>query len=68
MPNYVEKFTLDNTEIEVKDSVAQTAIGTLSTDLGSLAGRVTTLEGLARLTVSYNSSTSTIAFSTNSQS
>lgn len=62
--NYVGKFTLDNTEILVKDSEARTNIGTLSTDLGSLANRVTTLEGLSRLTVAYNSSTETIAFTT----
>lgn len=63
--NYVGKFTLDNTEILVKDNKARSDIGTLNTDLGSLANRVTTLEGLSRLSVSYNSSTETIAFTTN---
>lgn len=63
--NYVGKFTLDNTEILVKDSQARSDIGTLNTDLGSLSNRVTNLEGLSRLSVSYNTSTETIAFTTN---
>lgn len=62
--NFVQKFTLDNTEINVKDSGARQDISTLNTDLGALAGRVTALEGLSRLSVSYNSSTETIAFTT----
>lgn len=62
--NHVQKFTLDGTEIQVKDAQARTDIGTLNTDIGSLDNRVTTLEGQARLTVSYNASTETIAFST----
>lgn len=67
MPNYVQKFTLDNTEINVKDPVAQQGVTQLNTDLGSLANRVTTLEGLSRLSVSYNSSTETISISTGAQ-
>ena len=66
--NYVGKFTLDNTEILVKDTQARADIATLNTDIGSLAGRVTTLEGLSRLSVSYNSSTETITFTTGSHS
>ena len=66
--NYVQKFTLDNEEILVKDPDARGQISQLNTDLGLLANRVTALEGQARLTVSYNSSTETIAFSTGSSS
>ena len=62
--NYVEKFTLDDTEILVKDVQARSDVITLNADLGSLANRVTALEGLSRLSVSYNSSTETIAFTT----
>lgn len=66
MSDYVQKFTLDNQEIIVKDAVAQQNISTLNTDIGTLANRVTALEGLSRLTVSYNSKTETIAFTTGS--
>lgn len=64
MPNEVQKFTLDNTEIEVKDATARASMSTFSSDLTALSNRVTTLEGLSRLTVSYNSTTETIAFTT----
>ena len=66
--NFVQKFTLDDQEILVKDSTARSNISTLSSDLGSLSNRVTTLEGLSRLTVSYNSSTESINFTTGSHS
>lgn len=62
--NHVQKFSLDGTEIQVKDPQARSDIGTLNSDVGSLATRVTALEGQARLTISYNASTETIAFST----
>ena len=62
--NFVQKFTLDGSEIKVKDPQASADITQLNTDLGALQGRVTTLEGLSRLTVSYNASTETIAFTT----
>lgn len=62
--NHVQKFTLDGTEIQVKDSQARADIGTLNSDVGALGNRVTTLEGQARLSISYNASTETIAFST----
>lgn len=62
--NYVQKFTLDGSEIKVKDPQASADITQLNTDLGALQGRVTTLEGLSRLTVAYNASTETIAFTT----
>lgn len=62
--NFVQKFTMDGSEIKVKDPQAQSGIAQLNTDLGVLQGRVTTLEGLSRLTVAYNASTETIAFTT----
>ena len=63
--NYVGTFELDNTSIKVKDNEARTSITTINSDLGSLQNRVTALEGLARLSVSYNANTETIAFTTN---
>ena len=62
--NEVKQFTLNGDTIEVKDAAARSAMSTFSSDLSAIDGRVTTLEGLSRLTVSYNSSTETIAFST----
>lgn len=65
MPNnYVQKFTMDNQEILCKDTEARQDMSTFSGDLSALSNRVTTLEGLSRLTVAYNSSTETIAFTT----
>lgn len=66
--NEVQKFTLDNTEILVKDAQARQDMATFTGDLASLQNRVTTLEGLSRLSVSYNSSTETIAFTTGTHS
>lgn len=66
--NHVSKFNLDNQEIIVKDPEARQDISTLNSDVGSLGNRVTALEGLSRLTVSYSSSTETIAFTTGSHS
>lgn len=66
--NLVQKFTLDGTEINVKDATARTNISTLNQDLGSLGNRVTALEQSARLSISYNSSTETIAITTVSNS
>lgn len=62
--NHVSKFTLDGADITVKDPEARADISTLNSDVGSLGNRVTALEGLSRLTVSYSSSTETITFTT----
>lgn len=62
--NHVSKFNLDNQEILVKDPEARQDISTLNADVGALGNRVTTLEGLSRLSVSYSSSTETINFTT----
>lgn len=66
--NYVQKFTLDGNDINVKDTEARNGVSTLNTDLGTLANRVTTLEGLSRLTIAYNSSSETIAITTGTHS
>lgn len=62
--NHVSKFNLDDQEILVKDPEARQDISTLNSDVGALGNRVTTLEGLSRLSVSYSSSTETINFTT----
>lgn len=62
----VQKFNLDGTDINVKDATARSDISTLNSDVGALANRVTALEGLARLSVSYSSQTETITFTTQS--
>lgn len=66
--NLVQKFTLDGTEINVKDATARSGVSTLNQDMGSLGNRVTALEQSARLSISYNASIETIAFSTGSNS
>lgn len=58
--NHVSKFSLDGTEITVKDPQARADISTLNSDIGGLGNRVTALESLSRLSVSYSSSTETI--------
>lgn len=68
MSDYVQKFTLDNQDILCKDAEARSSIGTFSGDLTALANRVTALEALSRLTISYNSSTETIAITTGTHS
>lgn len=62
--NYVSNFNLENNTIKVKDDEARTSITTINSDLGNLQNRVTALEGLARLSVSYSASTETISFTT----
>ena len=60
----VSKFTLDNTEINVKDSTARSTASAASAQSAANAQDIADLKALSRLTVSYNSSTETIAFST----
>lgn len=60
----VQKFNLDGTVIDVKDAVARSDASTALTTVGGLVSRVTALEALSRLTVSYTSSTETITFNT----
>lgn len=68
MPNIVTTFDLDGTQINVQDGGARTAITTLTSDVGALQNRVTALEALSRLSISYNASTETITFTTGTHS
>ena len=61
----VSKFMLDNTEITVKDSTARSTADAASAQSSANAQDIADLKALSRLTVSYNSSTETITFSTN---
>lgn len=60
----VSIFTLDNTSINVKDSTARQVANAASGQSAQNAQDIADLKALSRLTVSYNSSTETIAFST----
>ena len=60
----VSIFTLDNTSISVKDSSARQTASAASAQSAQNAQDIADLKALSRLTVSYNSATETIAFST----
>lgn len=60
----VKTFDLDGTQINVKDEVARTDASGAVSAVSALNTRVTALEALSRLTMSYNSATETITFTT----
>lgn len=60
----VKTFTLDNVPIDVKDDVARNAASAASAQAAANAQDIADLKALSRLTVSYNATTETIAFST----
>lgn len=60
----VSVFTLDSTPIDVKDNVARQTANSASAQSSQNAQDIADLKALSRLTVSYNSATETIAFST----
>lgn len=64
----VSKFVLDNTEISVKDSVARTTASAASSQSSANAQDIANLKALSRLTVSYNGTTETITFTSNTHS
>ena len=57
-------FDLDGTSITVKDNTARTVANAASALSSQNAQDIADLKALSRLTVSYNASTETIAFST----
>ena len=63
MPD-VEKFVLDGTDIYVKDATARSDAATANANVATLNTRVSAVEQLSRLTVSYSSQNSTITFTT----
>lgn len=60
----VSVFTLDNTNINVKDTTARTVANAASTQSAANAQDIADLKALSRLTVSYDAQTETIKFST----
>lgn len=60
----VSTFTLDNTDITVKDSTARTTANIASAQSSANAQDIADLKALSRLTVSYDAQTETIKFST----
>lgn len=60
----VSIFELDGTDISVKDNVARGTANAASAQSTQNAQDIADLKALSRLTVSYDASTETIAFST----
>ena len=60
----VSTFTLDNTNIDVKDDIARATANSASAQSSANAQDIADLKALSRLTVSYDQSTETIKFST----
>ncbi|MBP3338364.1 MAG: hypothetical protein J6L69_03050 [Lachnospiraceae bacterium] len=60
----VIKFNLDGQEIDVKDNEARTLASSASSQVSSLGTRVTALENQSKLSISYDTSTETITFTT----
>lgn len=60
----VSTFTLDNTNITVKDTIARDSASAASAQSNINAQDIADLKALSRLTVSYNQSTETISFTT----
>lgn len=61
----VSKFMLDSTEISVKDATARNEASAASAQSSANAQDIADLKALSRLTVSYNSSSETITFTSN---
>lgn len=64
----VSKFTLDGTEINVKDNTARQTAGAASSQSQQNAQDIADLKALSRLTVAYDAQTETIAFSSGTHS
>lgn len=64
----VSKFNLEGTIIDVKDATARSDATTASAGVSALNTRVTALEALSRLTVSYTANTETITFTNTTHS
>lgn len=60
----VSIFDLEGTAINVKDNIARQTANSASAQSSQNAQDIADLKALSRLTVSYNASTETIAFST----
>lgn len=75
MSNLLSKFTLDGTQIEVKDTqarstaeAAQSLATTASGNATTALNKVQELEALSRLEITYSSDTETMAITTGTHS
>ena len=59
--NYVSKFNLNDQEVVVKDSEARTTANIASTNATNALSKVTELEKLSRVEVTYTQDTETIS-------
>lgn len=59
--NYVSKFNLNDQEVIVKDSEARTTANIASTNATNALNKVTELEKLSRVEVTYTQDTETIS-------
>ena len=64
----VIKFNLDGQEIDVKDAEARSLANSASSQVSSLATRVTALENQSKLSISYDTTSETITFTTGTHS
>ena len=60
----VKKFDLDGQEIDVKDEEARSIANSASSQVTSLGARVTALENQSKLSISYDTTSETITFTT----
>lgn len=60
----VKEFTLEGVPIDVKDEVARNLANSASSQASINTQDIADLKALSRLTVSYNPTTETIAFTT----
>lgn len=61
---FVSKFNLSGQTIEVKDASARTTANTANTNAANALKKVTELENLSRVEVSYVAATETISITT----
>ena len=61
----VSKFTLDGTDITVKDSTARNNINSISSQVSQNSQDIADLQALSRLTVAYNAQNEAIIFTSN---
>ena len=62
----VKLFDLDGVSIQVKDDQARVDLASVNTSLSTLSSRVTALENLSHLVVTYDAQTETISFTSQS--
>lgn len=60
----VIKFNLDGEDIDIKDEEARSLASSASSQVTSLATRVASLENQSKLSISYDTSSETITFTT----